>query len=176
MAIVDPRTKRTRLQATGDFSPVKMTEIGEFEATRRLGPPAAYLLKPDQSGAVDLLLSHGIQVESMRAQATLDVEQYDVTGLTQSSRPFQGHRETKLTVSRSPARIKFPAGSFVITTRQAKAPLVFYLLEPESDDGLANWNFFDSALMSPPESPRIYPVYRATRRPPRGQAVKLKSK
>jgi hypothetical protein len=29
---------------------------------------------------------------------------------------------------------------------QPKAALIFYLLEPESDDGLVNWNYFDRQI------------------------------
>jgi hypothetical protein len=39
---------------------------------------------------------------------------------------------------------------------QPLARLAFYLLEPRSDDGLANWNFLDDAL----ESIDLYPVVR----------------
>ncbi len=38
--------------------------------------------------------------------------------------------------------------------------LVFSLLEPRSDDGLANWNFFDEAI----EESDYYPVLRAFER------------
>jgi hypothetical protein len=111
---------------------------------------------------VDTLLRHGIVVEELKRPITLEVEQYSVTGMTQSQRTFQGHRETRLNVTSSRAAFTFPPGSFVVPVRQAKAALVFYLLEPESDDGLANWNFFDEALAGQPESQRFYPVYRAT--------------
>ena len=56
----------------------------------------------------------------------------------------------------------FPRGSFIVSAHQAKAALVAYLLEAESDDGLVNWNFFDSELDQEPagSAQRIYPVYR----------------
>jgi hypothetical protein len=37
--------------------------------------------------------------------------------------------------------------------------LVFYLLEPESDDGLTTWNFFDAYL----EAGKTFPVYKLMR-------------
>ena len=42
--------------------------------------------------------------------------------------------------------IEVPAGSLIVRTNQPLGRLVFYLLEPESDDGLTTWNFFDDAL------------------------------
>jgi hypothetical protein len=42
--------------------------------------------------------------------------------------------------------VEVPAGSLVVTTKQPLGRLASYLLEPESDDGLTTWNFFDAAL------------------------------
>ncbi len=41
-------------------------------------------------------------------------------------------------------RITAPAGSVYISTDQPLGNLVCYWLEPRSEDGLANWNFFDA--------------------------------
>ena len=50
----------------------------------------------------------------------------------------------------------FPTGSIVVRTAQPLGRLVCYLLEPESDDGLVNWNFFDPYL----ETGKMFPVYK----------------
>jgi hypothetical protein len=42
-----------------------------------------------------------------------------------------------------PEKTTFPAGTVIVRTAQPLGRLVFYLLEPESDDGLGTWNFFD---------------------------------
>jgi hypothetical protein len=47
-------------------------------------------------------------------------------------------------VSRS---LNFPAGSFYVDLAQPLANLAFYMLEPESDDGLVVWNYFDDYLL-----------------------------
>jgi zinc carboxypeptidase len=160
----DPRTGRPRLQATDEVRPVKMAEYGEFAATRRVKSPAAYVLKPDQQKAVAVLLAHGITVERFKLAQTLEVERYSVGEVSKSQRPFQGHREVRLKVVASEGKETFPEGSFVISTRQAKAALVFYLLEPESDDGLANWNFFDEEMDRAGEQ-KVFPVYRLKQAP-----------
>jgi len=159
---LDPRTNRLRLQATDEARPVKMTEFGEFKTTRRLNPPAAYILRPDQKKIADVLIAHGIAVEVTKKDETLDVEQYVVREITKAQRVFQGHREVSLKVEKSESKAQFPAGSFVISLRQPKAALIFYLLEPESDDGLATWNYFDAELEQKGEesSQSVFPVYR----------------
>jgi hypothetical protein len=43
---------------------------------------------------------------------------------------------------------EFPAGTVVVRTDQVLGSVVAYLLEPESDDGLVYWNFFDRYIAS----------------------------
>ncbi len=38
------------------------------------------------------------------------------------------------------------AGDYVVDLAQPLANLIFYMLEPQSDDGLLTWNFFDTYL------------------------------
>ena len=113
--VSDPRTNRPRLVADDQSRPVKMTEYGEFEPTRRLKPPAAYILKADQRKIVDLLLAHGVAVEKTMKAEAIEVEQYLVKSVVRSQRAFQGHKETKITVSNESARVEFPEGSYVIS-------------------------------------------------------------
>jgi hypothetical protein len=143
---VDPRTNRPRLKATTDARAVSMKEYGEFQATRRVKAPAAYLLMPEQQDAVKLIRAHGIVVEVLRKRATLNVERYIIKGVKRAERAFQGHKESRVTASTETAKEEFAAGSFIIPMNQPKAALIFYLLEPESDDGLANWNYFDGPI------------------------------
>jgi dipeptidyl-peptidase-4 len=109
-----------------------------------------------------VLQSHGIIVETTSKDETFDVEKYSIAKVSQAARAFQGHKETKINVATSEGRERFPAGSFIVSMRQPKAALVFYLLEPESDDGLVNWNYLDKEVgrAATESSPVDYPVYR----------------
>ena len=53
-----------------------------------------------------------------------------------------------------------PAGTYVVTTSQRHGKLAGVLLEPESNDGLASWNYFDAGISSEKES-RVYPVLKS---------------
>jgi hypothetical protein len=55
----------------------------------------------------------------------------------------------------------FPSGTLVIRTAQPLGNLIAYLLEPQSNDGLVVWNFFDRYLV--PQwgmGYNPYPVYK----------------
>jgi hypothetical protein len=45
-----------------------------------------------------------------------------------------------------PAAKTVQKGDFKVDMAQPLANLIFYMLEPQSDDGLLTWNFFDAYL------------------------------
>ncbi len=57
---------------------------------------------------------------------------------------------------------KFGKGDFWVDMAQPLANLIFYLLEPESDDGLVTWNFFDEHFDSNgiAEKAVEYPIFK----------------
>ena len=60
-------------------------------------------------------------------------------------RLFQGHYESRAWGRWFSARRSLPTGTFIVPVSQSLGALAMYLLEPESDDGLATWNLFDAA-------------------------------
>jgi hypothetical protein len=58
-----------------------------------------------------------------------------------------------------------PGGSFIVPTAHPRGALAVYLLEPESDDGLTTWNFFDSRIRKGAQFPvrRIFDLSRRGR-------------
>jgi hypothetical protein len=120
--------------------------------------PRAYVLRraPDLERVVDNLRVHGVIVEELTEAASLEVETFDIADVARSERPFQNHNEISIKGALRRENLNFPAGSLVVRTAQPLGPLVFYLLEPESDDGLTVWNFFDSYL----GKARQHPVHK----------------
>jgi hypothetical protein len=92
----------------------------------------------------------------MEQSTSAPVQIFVVDSVVRSPRLFQGHYEVRLTGSWRSDKRDIPAGWFAVSMR--KNPIVAaYLLEPQSDDGLVTWNFFDKLLRSGAE----YPVLRA---------------
>jgi hypothetical protein len=96
--------------------------------------------------------------------ATLDkptkvtVEEFQISGSTQSERAFEGHNERTLVGKWAPAERELPAGTVLVDLKQPLGRLAFYLIEPRSDDGLVDWNILDSALA---EGVTVYPIVRS---------------
>ena len=109
-----------------------------------------------------LRAAHGLTVEPLTAaEASLPQSVFTVDSVITSPRAFQGHHETRLTgrwsEPRAPMAASGDLGGYVIVRATGRlGPLATYLLEPESDDGLVDWNFFDASI----KAGRQFPVIR----------------
>lgn len=161
----DPTTGEKRPRRTNRLVSYVTQNFGLFEATRTIAIPRGYLLEPDQREIVKKLLAHGLLVEEVKKPFRAEVEVYLVETTTRATRAFQNHHETTLAGKFQTRMVDISAGAFYVPMAQPKANLVFSLLEPESDDGLVNWNFFDAYLAAQQQqgSSVIFPVYRVHR-------------
>lgn len=135
-----------------------------FVPTLTVRRPFAYLVPADQGVVIAKLLDHGIRLARLSRDVDLDVEHYGIDSVSAVKRnayvqPAQ-RSETQLSVTSRAGRASFPAGTTVVRTGQPLGNLIVYLLEPQSDDGLVAWNYFDAAL----EEGRQFPIVRVPRR------------
>jgi hypothetical protein len=148
------------LRRTGRYRTVRIPVHDRFVATRTARVPAGgWLLDaaaPGADSAVALLRRHGVEVRHAPGDVPLDVEAFRVDSVVRAARPFQGHREVRLEGTWRRERRTPADGTWLIRAGQRHALLALHLLEPESDDGLAAWNYLDAALAVG----RDYPVVR----------------
>jgi dipeptidyl-peptidase 4 len=136
-----------------DFSLQSMTKV---EPTLEAELPEAYLVPSAYQDAIHTLMRHGIRVEELREQVELDVESYTVTGITHQEREYQKHKPTTLEVAKQKGTRLGQPGDVLVTTAQPLGRLAAYLLEPQAEDGLTTWNFFDAGLAKE----KAFPVVR----------------
>ena len=110
--------------------------------------PRGYLIPVQDPEVVEKLLQHGVAVERLTEPATLEVQSFTVTEVQPAGRSNQGHYTSSVTGEYATVQREFPAGTIFVGTDQALAAVAAYLLEPESDDGLVYWNFFDRHITS----------------------------
>ena len=135
------------VRRTGRFITQVMPVYDRFEPTLMVRHPDAYLV-PNDAKIVALLRLHGLAVEPFSSGgATSQVSVFTIDSVTTSARAFQGHKETRVTGTWSAPAARNIAGEYVVVSASGRfGPLAAYLLEPESDDGLVDWNFFDTSL------------------------------
>ncbi len=153
---VHPLTGRRQLSRRDGTRVESMYEYGSFRPTDTEIVPAAYLVPPELRAVVDRLRAHGIRLEAIELPTDLMVEQFRISETEQAAREFQGHRERRIEGAYESVHAAVPVGTWRVDMRQPLARLAFYLLEPRSDDGLANWNFLDEAI----ENGDVYPILR----------------
>lgn len=157
--VKNPRSGKDMTAMVEDkFKPLRMDDYGIFAAKRSVAAPRAYIFKPEKNleVVIEKLVQHGITVEELTLPVQTDVQVFTIGTVTRSQRTFQNHREMKVTGAYKTENMTFPTGSIIIRTAQPLGRLACYLLEAESDDGLVDWNFFDSYL----ETGKVFPVYK----------------
>ena len=97
------------------------------------------------AAALDRLRWHGIETETLDAPAQMDVDRFVIQRhLTRSDHAFENHHEARSFGDDGARRVRW-IRVVLIRANQRLARLAFYLLEPDSDDGLATWNVIDEA-------------------------------
>jgi hypothetical protein len=129
--------------------------LGVAESTLSVRRPDAYLFPASCAPVTENLRRHGIAVEELREEATVDVEIYRIdkarkTG-TYQKRPLVAVEATARKEER-----RLPAGTILVRTSQPLGSLAAYLLEPQAEDGLCAWGFFEEAV----QEGKDYPVLR----------------
>ncbi len=140
---------------------VTVPYIADYYATKSTTLPFAYLLRLSDPVVKNLLQAHGIKLEKLAQTTRLEVESFKLTSLKPATRLNQGHYTNSVSGTMVKDTIDFLPGTYVIRMAQPLANLAAYLLEPQSNDALVLWNFFDRYLV--PQWGRgfnEYPVYR----------------
>ena len=140
---------------------VTVPYIADYYPTQSIRFPYAYVLEVPEPEVIDNLKTHGIELKKLVKETTLSVETFKINDLKGTDRLFQGHYTNKIEGEFIVEEKTFPEGTYVIPTGQKLGWLVAYLLEPQTDDGLLYWNYFDRYLV-PQWSGGFYPypVYR----------------
>jgi len=135
----------------------------QFEARQTARVPSAYIFSSAFAGLAAKLQAHGIVVKTLAADVKLTGEQFVVHGISKRNSAQNGHVNSLLSGEFIEVTKTFSRGDYLVSMDDPLANLIFYLLEPESDDGLAYWNLFDVFLegaLSVSESVE-YPVFKA---------------
>lgn len=148
-------------QRTGVIKLVRMPVMASFTPTVTSTLPFAYAF--DAKAAQDILpvlKMHGIVVDQLDSPATASAQSFRVDTVID-----RGRSETSRMLKdvdgmwNDAASRTLAAGTYVVRAGQPYGLLAFYLLEPQSEDGLAQWSFFDNILTAHND----FPIMRVTK-------------
>lgn len=148
-------------QRTGVIKLVRMPVMASFTPTLTSTLPYAYAFDAKAAQAIlPILKVHGIVVDQLDGGATVSAQSFRVDsvidrGRSETSRMLKAVEGAWNDV----ATQRLSPGTYLVRAGQPYGLLVFYLLEPQSEDGLAQWSFFDNILA--PHSD--FPIMRITK-------------
>ncbi len=124
--------------------------------------PSSYIFSSAFVGLANKLEEHGVEVDILEADATFTGEVFVVEGIDKTNFPLNGHQNSILDGEFQSATRSFSRGDYVVSLNHRLAYLIFYLLEPQADDGLVFWNLFDEYLGSElaADNPVEFPVFK----------------
>ncbi len=137
-------------------------DYSKFDATVSSRLPRGYFLPKSMESIVKHLRQHGVEVTQLEKAQKAVGEVFMVDSLMNASRKFEGHYMAQVKGQFIPETRKFKKGDYWIDMAQPLTNLIFYMLEPQSDDGLVNWNFFDEYLKEQgvEQNAVEYPVFK----------------
>ena len=159
--LVNESNGRKNYRRTDRRKDVTIPYYIDYYPTKNVRFPYAYLITTMDPAITGLLKVHGIKIEQLTEESKLEVQQFDITDLKGSTRLNQGHYTNTVTGKFSDGLVTFPAGTIVVRTAQPLGNVAAYLLEPQSNDGMVYWNFFDRYLVPQwGQGYNQYPVYK----------------
>jgi hypothetical protein len=139
-----------------------ITYYAAFKDTVSALLPRGYILPAGLDSIVELLRQQGVKVTTLEKNQRFSGESFFIEKWNKSPRKFEGHNMVSVEGTFNAREMLAKKGDFIIDMAQPLANLIFYMLEPQSDDGLLSWNFFDHILKGSnvPFSPVDYPVFK----------------
>lgn len=152
-----PRTSRgggnAVLQAPIDLVKVKMPIYDRFKVTRTAEFPQAYVVPRSEIRVVNLLLRHGVVVEKVISGSASFGGTFIISQCKVAGQPFQGHKLITLEGKLNPGPVPIESESYLVRTSQPLGMLIFHMLEPECEDGVAAWGYLGESFSIGSEFP-----------------------
>jgi hypothetical protein len=108
--------------------------------------PKAYYIPVSKPDILDVLTTHGIQMEPLLEDTTLTLDHYRLVDPVASATPFEGRHTMTTKVRMESGAHTLPAGTMRVSTDQPLGDLAIALLEPEHLDSLPAWGFVPEIL------------------------------
>ena len=166
----NPFSGAIMLRRTDTQVPTPMHEMGTFEPTEWARVPGAYFIPPGPQGGrspgarefQEILIrleAHGLEMVTLDAPETVEVEVFGIDSVTTTERVYEGHQAQEAWGSYGTETRTLEEGTIKISMDQPLARVAFTLLEPRSDDGFVAWGFLANTL----QAGGAYPILRGGR-------------
>ncbi len=161
MEVIETDRGWQRARKTDKKKTYTMPFYADYDARSSVRLPYGYLMPIAVPEVEQKLLQLGITVEKLKKSVQLEVEKFVIEELKSMERPYQGHHLNSVKGNYVTEEMEFPEDTPFIPLAQPLANVASSLLEPESDDGLLVWDFFDRYIVPQwGRGTQVYPVYK----------------
>ncbi|MDQ1354383.1 MAG: hypothetical protein QG657_4692 [Acidobacteriota bacterium] len=156
-----PWIKDFIIKKTDVLKDYKVDYFAKPVPTRGISLPEAYIILPYHDEVIQTLKNHGIIVEKIRKTIQTKAENFVIEKLELATELFQGHVFLTVKGHFDSVEVSIPENSYFVSMRQPLARLIPTMLEPESEDSLIAWGFFNREIVAQWTGRlNLYPVYR----------------
>jgi murein tripeptide amidase MpaA len=106
--------------------------------------PVAYYIPPQWTEVIERLSLHGVRMTRLNKPTSITAQQYQFSTPIFSSADYEGHQTVSAQTTSHKVSAHLPAGSVRIPTDQPLGDLAMLLLEPQAEDSLFYWGFFNT--------------------------------
>lgn len=125
----------------------KVKYYNTYKPARIVESPSIYIVPQAWTDVIFRLQINGVQMRCLSKDTLIDAEFYSLTKVNHPAFPYESHYHHRNTqVSRSPQKVLFLKGDYVIQMNQVANRYIVETLDPQSDDSFFAWNFFDGVL------------------------------
>jgi hypothetical protein len=152
---------RKRMRPTSIKKTLTLPYYADYVADSSFVIPYAYLLPLSDQQVIKTLEAHGISIEKLTEDVSLEVQRFDVQNLKGATRLNQGHYTQTIEGAYIIENRLFKKDTYVIKTAQPLEKVLVYLLEPQTGEGFVFWNFWDKYLVPQwGNGYMAFPIYR----------------
>jgi hypothetical protein len=116
--------------------------------------PEAYIILENQDEIIKKLEILGINVQKISQDITYLVESFMVSSFDDNGLEYEKMKLQKVETNIETKEVKFPIGTYYISTKQKNAPLLTEVLEPEADNSFVSFGVLKTKLN------QELPIYR----------------
>jgi hypothetical protein len=142
----------TWIQYTHEPLDITVPRQNELKPTLTIAPPRACIIPAEWTSVIDIIETHGLKTLHTTKEWQSEVDVYRCNPPQWAQRSFEGHHlvswpklsDQNRACRLSRERATLPSGSVVVPLDQRAAKVAIHLLEPEAEDSLMQWGFFDT--------------------------------
>jgi hypothetical protein len=131
--------------------------LPKVESRMSVPRPLGYVVPAAQEDVIKTLLDHGIKLQRVARETTVEVQVYKIGEVVPSKEDYVAPE--KIEVSLAESRMRLQKGDFYVSGAQPAANLIPCLLEPQSEFGLIRYQAYK---LIPPKG-SFFPILRISR-------------